>query len=128
METAIKFMDRARKIIHNNKEVWVVDYSSQRGDELIETFELARTLVLAEAKSVVVLSIFDGKTYINSHFMNHVRLRLPELEQMIERNTIVGLTTVQEWILKGVNQWYRTQLRPFPSINEALDYLTQDEQ
>ncbi|MFZ6001380.1 MAG: hypothetical protein ACOYW3_12795 [Bacteroidota bacterium] len=121
-------MDRARKIIHNNKEVWVVDYSSQRGDELIETFELARTLVLAEAKPVVVLSIFDGKTYINSHFMNHVRLRLPELEQMIERNAIVGLTTVQGWILKGVNQWYRAQLRPFSSINEALDYLTQDEQ
>lgn len=119
-------MERVRKINHKGKEILVVDYSDQRGDSMIESFEKAKSLALGENKQIVVLSILNNKTFVNSNFMKHIRQRLPEVESLIDKQAVIGLSAIQEWILKGMNLWYGRKVHNFDSLDEALDFLVMD--
>lgn len=117
-------MEQVRKIQHNDKEVLVVDFSDCRGDSMIEIFERAKSLALAEDKHVVVLNIFNNKTFVSRKFMRHIEQHLLAVDRLIDKQAIIGLSTIQDWILKGMNLWYDTGIRKFDSLNEALDFLT----
>jgi hypothetical protein len=119
-------MESVRLIRHKDRDILVIDYSGCKGDRLIEMFERAKILVLAEQRSFPVLNIFDNKTFISSEFMRHVEKNVPELDSFIARQAIVGISLVQEWILKGMNLWYKRQVHAFNSIDEALDYLVSE--
>lgn len=120
-------METVRKLHHQGKEILVIDYSDQRGHQLIETFERAKSLALTENKQVVVLSIFNHKTFVNSHFMQHLRHHLPKVDRIIRKQAVVGLSITQEWILKGLNLWYERNVYSFASVDEALHFLVTDD-
>lgn len=91
---------------------------------MIEIFERAKSLALAEDKHVVVLNIFNNKTFVSRKFMRHIEQHLLAVDRLIDKQAIIGLSTIQDWILKGMNLWYDTGIRKFDSLNEALDFLT----
>ena len=119
-------MDNVRIIQHNEKDVLILDYSGCIGERMIEHFDRAKAMVLQEGRSFPVLSIFNEKTFVSGRFMRHVEANLPDLEPFISKQAIVGLSTVQGWILKGVNLWYKQQIHQFDTVEEALEYLTAD--
>jgi hypothetical protein len=116
-------MDSVRIIQHKGKEVLILDYSGCLGARMIERFDKAKAIVLSEGRSFPVLSVFNEKTFVSPEFMRHVERNLPELEALISKQAIVGLSTVQGWILKGVNLWYKRQIHQFDTVDAALDYL-----
>lgn len=119
-------MEKVRKIHHKDKEVLVVDFSDCKGDNMIEIFDRAKSLILAENKHFVILNIFNNKTYISPNFMRHIEQNLGEAEGLIDKQAIVGVSTIQEWILKGMNLWYDKGIKQFDSLDEALEFLTMD--
>src|SRR6187402_2492914 len=102
-------MGRVRKMIFNGKEILVLDYSGCSGEMLIAVFDEAKEIVLAENKLCVLFNIFDNNTFISPAFMRHVETHIAEVDELIDRQAIIGLSKIQEWILKGMNLWYRRQ-------------------
>jgi hypothetical protein len=116
-------MDSVRLMRYKDREILVIDYSGCKGEKMIGQFDRAKTLVLAENRSFPILSIFDNRTFVSPEFMRHVEKNVPELESFIDKQAIVGISLVQGWILKGMNLWYKTQVHPFNTTEEALEYL-----
>ncbi len=92
---------------------------------MISLFDSAVAMALKKNESVLVLSILK-KNYITPNFMRHFEKKLPKVEHITERNAIVGLSQVQQWILKAVNLWSKEKIHHFDTREEALDYLVQD--
>jgi len=118
-------MEKIWKIVHKGKEISVLDYSGCKPDKMIKLFMERKRLVQAENKPVLVLSIFKDN-YVTPEFMRVVEKGVQEIESLIERNAIIGLSEIQKWILKGMNLWYKKQVHHFDSYDEALDFLVGD--
>ena len=119
-------MEKVRKIRHKDKEVLVVDFSDCRGEKMIELFDRAKLLMLTENKHFVILNIFNNKTFIPPNFIRHIEQNIGGVDELIDKQAIIGLSTIQEWILKGMNLWYHKTIKNFDSLDKALDYLTID--
>jgi hypothetical protein len=116
-------MDSIRLMRYKDREILVIDYSGCKGEKMMGQVDRAKALLLSENRSFPILSIFDNKTFVSPEFMRHIEKNVPELESFIEKQAIVGISTVQEWILKGMNLWYKAQVQPFNTTEEALEYL-----
>jgi len=116
-------MELIRKIHINNKEVLIIDYTYQKVTEMMSTFNAAKQLVLTEGKPVLVLSMFK-KNYVTPQFMRHLEKEMGDVEHLIHKNAVVGLSEIQLWILKGMNLWYKRQVYHFKTIDEASAFLT----
>ena len=118
--------ERLKKIIHKNKEVLVLDYSDYKEDGMIELLVAAKDLILHERKNVLVLSILNKKNYVSPKFMRTIEREMGQVEHLILKNAVTGISDVQSWIVKGMNLWYRRQLYAFDSVDKALDFLVSD--
>lgn len=115
--------ERLRKIVHKNKEILVLDYSDLKEGDMIELVSAARALIQQENKPVLVLSIFNRKNYASRKYIRHLEKELRQIEPLIAKNTVTGISEIQRWIVKGINLWYKNQLHPFDSVDKALDFL-----
>lgn len=116
-------MERVRKIYYKDKEILIVDYSNCKGDDTINVFEQAKQLILSENKKHLTLTIFNKKTLVSPNFLRHVERELFKVDEFVDRQAIIGISNVQEWILKGVNLWYKRQIHAFNSYEEAVEFL-----
>ena len=115
--------ERLKKLVYKNKEILIIDYSNCKEHGMIELATAARELVLKENRNVLLLSILNDKTYITPMFVRHVERELRAAEQLIVKNAITGISNVQQWIVKGINLWYKNKIHPFDSVDDALDFL-----
>ena len=118
--------ERLKKILHKNKEVLVLDYSDFNADGMIELLLAAKELIMREEKSVLVLSILNKKNYVSPKFMRTIEREVRQVEHLILKNAVTGISDMQGWIVKGMNLWYRRQLHVFDSADKALDFLVSD--
>ncbi len=118
--------ERLKKIIHKNTEVLVIDYSDCKADGMIELVLAAKELLMREKKNVLVLNILNKKNYVSPKFMRTIEREMGQVEHLILKNAVTGISDVQRWIVKGMNLWYRRQLHVFDSVDKALDFLVSD--
>lgn len=119
-------MTRVKKIQHKGKEILQVDYSNCRGDEMIAVFEQARAIVLAEQGQFLILSVFNERSFLSSAFMKHVEREIPLVDMYLSKQAVTGLSSIQQWILKGLNMWYKRQVHSFDHVDQAMDFLVSD--
>jgi hypothetical protein len=112
---------------HNGKTILVVDYSHAKGDQLIDVFENARKLVLEKDLYVYVINIWDERSYISPAFLSHISAELPLVDYRIKKQSIIGLSAVQKWIVKAVNLWYNEKIKMVNTQEEALLYFDENE-
>ena len=121
-------MDKGlKKIIHKNKEILVLDYSDCKADGMIGLLLAAKEVVIQERKNVLVLSILNKNNYVSPKFMRALESELRQVEHLILKNAVTGISDVQRWIVKGMNLWYRRQLHIFDSVDKALDFLVSED-
>lgn len=118
-------MNRLYTIKHKGKEIFVIDYSGFKPDEMISLFDSAIQLALEKNKSLLVLSILKNN-YITPTFMRYFEKELPKVNHLSKKNAIIGLSQVQHWILKGVNLWSKKPIHHFDTLDEAMDFLVAD--
>jgi hypothetical protein len=119
-------MNKVWKVFHKGKEILVLDYSGCKTPEMIEIGRTAKQLMKAENKHVVTLSILKNN-HLTPEFMRFFEKEIKEVEHLIDKNAITGLTEIQKWILKGVNLWYKRQIHHFDSYEEALEFLSSND-
>jgi|GEM_PF-2595729 50S ribosomal subunit-associated GTPase HflX len=116
-------MHRVSVIEHNGCLVLVVDYSNCRGEQCVDVVNQAMDFLKSNQGRWPILSIFNEKTYVSPAMIRHIETHLPAAQKYISSQAIIGTTTVQKWILWGVNSWYQTKIHPFESRLQALDFL-----
>jgi hypothetical protein len=122
--TNLVALDKIYTIQHNGKDVLVIDYSHLKEYVMISLLDSAIKLVMERNMPTLVLSILR-ENYLTPKFIRHLEKELPQVEHLIQRNAITGLTSTQQWILKAVNLWSRKQIWHFVTVDEALEYLVQ---
>ena len=115
--------ERLKKIVHKNKEVLIIDYSNCKEHSMIELGTAAKDLILKENKNVLILNILNDKTYVTPRFVRHIEKELRVADPLIVKNAVTGISAVQQWIVKGINRWYKSKLHTFDSVDDALDFL-----
>lgn len=126
-ERSSEFMkERLKKVTHRNRDVLIIDYTNLKEPGLIEIVAAARDLIIKENKPVLVLGIFNAKTYASPKFIRFLENALKEVDHLITKNAVTGISDVQRWIVKGINLWYKNKLHPFDSVDKALDFLARD--
>jgi len=119
-------MERIRKIYFKDKEILIVDYSDCKGEEMIKVFNEGKKLVLSENKRYLVLKIFNEKTFLSPDFMRFLEKEISEIDQFIEKHAVIGISTIQGWIIKGMNLWMKRQIHIYDSMDEALEFLVKE--
>ena len=115
--------ERLKKVVYKQREVLIIDYSDLKEAGMIEIMQSAKELILDENKIVLILSIFNHNNYASPRFMRQVEKQVRDIEHLIGKNAITGISDVQQWIVKGINLWHKNQLHPFDSVDKALDFL-----
>lgn len=106
--------------------MFVIDYSNSPESRMIADVSELKAIILNEQKQVLILSIFNTNSFATPKYVRHVESEIREVEDLIGKQAVVGLTDVKTWILKGVNLWVKKKIHPFNSIDQALDYLTKE--
>jgi hypothetical protein len=119
-------MDRIRKVSRHDKEVIVIDYTNCKDDNMIMIFDEVMSMVLSENRRCFILNVLNSNTFISPKFLRHVEQEAPKYEMLVEKRAVIGISAVQEWILKGINLWSKPKLHKFDSMEEALNFLTND--
>ena len=117
-------VSRVYPIIHRGYELLIVDFSDCHGQSYIDVFNLAKEWLLREKRTVSIISVFNAKTFVTPDVMRFIEKELPTVDQFILKNTITGISATQQWILKGLNLWYKKQIHHFTTREEAIDFLS----
>lgn len=115
-------MGCVKRIIVNNKEILVVDYSRCKQDDMIALADEAKGIILKENRPQLLLSCYNN-TFVTPKFMRHAEKVVGELQHLIGRSALIGLNTPKKMILKAFNLLLKTEYRSFDSEREAIEYL-----
>jgi len=111
---------------HKEKEILVIDYSDAKPAQMIELVERAMQLIADNGmENVLLLTILNERNYVTPAFMRKMEGAIRQTDSAVIRIAVVGLSSVQKWILKGVNLWDAKGLKEYETIEEAKDYLVE---
>jgi hypothetical protein len=106
----------------SGKEIIYIDYTGCKPAQMITVFNQAREIVLIK-KDCLLLTNFD-RAYITPAFMRHAEREMLPLRHLIKKNSFIGMTLPQRWILKGFQLFIGKDVYvAFDNRQEAIDYL-----
>lgn len=106
------------------KEVIVVDYRGQSDDEMHETLEAMRQLVLQENKFNLRL-VYAIDVSPSARFRTNLRKVGQEIGHIPSKVAIIGVPAMQKVLMNAYNKLVGGNMRLFDTEEEALDYLLQ---
>ncbi len=111
-------------IYHKGKKVLFVDYSRCRSEEeMISTLHKAGMYIHQSIEKTLAYSDFSNTNW-GIKFLNAAqRLKSEILDSKEEKGAMVGITNVQELLLKGYNIIAENKTMNFESKEKALDFL-----
>jgi hypothetical protein len=112
-----------RKIARDQDEIMVIDYANLNEAEMISVASQAKQAILINNKPVLVMTVFNNKSYITSTFMRHSERETKEVIHLVQNVAFVGLSPVKKMILRGYNFLFQRNFLAFDSEEEALAHL-----
>lgn len=117
---------RIRKIIHDHKAILVVDYSDSKESEMISRVHALRDLIVKENKPVLLLSIFNDKSYATPPFVRAIEEATDQIAHLIHKQALTGLNHPKKMILKGYNNRFKRNIQNFDTLEQAIGFLADD--
>lgn len=119
-------MDTIRKATYFKKEIIIVEFHDRKEAEMIELLFALESFIKSENKKVLLLHIFNDKSYITSAFLRQAEKLTQEIDHLIEKRTMTGYNRVKKMILNGYNLLLRKNIQAFDTLDEAIIFLTDD--
>jgi hypothetical protein len=119
-------MNGIQKLMIGGKEILSIDYSDCKEDEMINRISELAEMVFAENKRIVLLSIFNDKSFVTPKVMRHVENRTSLLIHLIDKMAMIGLSPTKKVILNGYNLIFKREFKAFDTRDEAIAYLVDD--
>ena len=120
-------VDGIQKMVYQNKEILVIDYSNRKEAEMIKKIAAFGDYIKKENKHVLVLGIFNEKSYATPGFLAQNRRVNAEVGHLIDKKALIGLNLAKKMILKGQNLAMNTNTKSFDTMEEAVQYLLEDQ-
>lgn len=105
------------------KEIIVVDYRGQSDDEMHETLEAMKELVLIENKFNLRL-VYAVDVTPTARFRTNLRRVGQEIGHVPSKVAIIGVPAMQKVLMNAYNKLVGGNMRLFDTEAEAIDYLT----
>ncbi|MGE0771876.1 MAG: hypothetical protein AB7K37_09220 [Cyclobacteriaceae bacterium] len=119
-------MKRLYQVTHRGKEIMVLDYSSLNTDQMIRLVRQAGQRLKEKGVPMPIVSIFNNECYATPEFMRNAEEVTEQFESLIAKQAIIGLNATKQMILKGYNLRFNRNIPFFDTLNEALDFLADD--
>ncbi len=114
---------RVEWITHKGKKILFIDYSNVKSQaEMISI--LNESLEIVRATPGKILSLTDGTdAAAGPEFMKQAKEGGKAVAHKAEKSAILGITGLKSILLKGYNLFSGDRMKPFPTKEEALEYL-----
>jgi hypothetical protein len=112
-----------KEISKNDKDLFIIDYSNCKQDEMINGVVELTGKILEKNKPTMILSVFNERAYVTPGFMRTAEKANIELSHLLDKQAVVGLSPVKKMILKGFNILLRKNIRSFNTVDEAMEFL-----
>ena len=119
-------MERSRFIRHKGREIFVLDCSDCKPEEIIGIIDVrVRQVQLSPAHSELTLTIAGG-----GRFDNNVLQKLKELTQgnapYVDKAAVVGITGLYKVVMNTIKMFSKREFHLFDSVDAAMDFLAVD--
>jgi len=119
-------MERSRFIQHKGREIYMLDCSDCRPENIVEIIdECARQVQVRPEKSVRTLTIAGG-----GKFDTVVLQKLKDLTRdnapYVDKAAVVGITGLYKVVMNTIKMFSKREFHLFDSIEEAKDFLASD--
>ncbi len=118
--------NRIQRVVANGKEILVTDYSNNKEADMIKKIVGLGEFIKKENKPVLLLFIFNEKSYATPGFIKKATQVYMETNHLIIKRALIGLNLAKKMILKGHNI-KETTTRSFDTMEEALAYLLEEQ-
>ena len=122
-------MDRVKYLNHRGREILVQDLTDSKSiEENIGVFDQSQGIIFAQPpKSVLLLTVL-----INTHYSSKAVDRLKkfsvEVTPYIKASAAVGITGIKKVVYQALSTLIGRKIHLFDSIDQALDWLAEQEQ
>ena len=115
-------MNRIEQISIAGKDIFIIDYSGCKERQMVDMIVSLKEQILTFNKPVSVLSIFTT-SYATPAFMQALRVAAHEVNHLLEKEVVVGLSNPKKMILKGYNLLFNKNVQAFDTREEAMKHL-----
>ena len=119
-------MENIYKIVRNEKEILVIDFSNLNETKMIELISKSRGLIILENKPQLVLGILNEKNYMTSNVLKHYKSDNLEALKLIKKQALIGVSEPKRMIIKGYNFLFKRDVKVLESKELAIEYLLAD--
>lgn len=113
-------------MIYDNREILIIDHSNCKESEMIERLGELAKLIQRENKPILLLAIFNEKSYATPRFMREAEKESKAYLHLIDKQAVMGVSGVKKWILKGYNLLFNRDIRNFDTIDDAIKFLVDE--
>ncbi len=93
---------------------------------MIEKVIAAKDTILAGNAPVLLLSIFNDKSYATPLFMRTIERETKAILPLLDKQAVTGLNTTKKMLLKGFNFLFRWNIQNFDTVEEAINFLVDE--
>lgn len=110
------------KIIYRGKEIISIDYRNQNDEEMIQTLEQTRDLILKLDRDHLRLVNVEGVSP-SASFRIRMRKIGKEIGHVPSKVAIVGLSPTKRVVMNAYNQMIGGGMKLFDNLEDAKKYL-----
>ncbi len=114
--------NRFRKIVHNGKDIFLVDYSGLKEAEMISLTNRHRDVVVEEKRPSYFIANYEA-TYGTSDYMKAAHEFTKATKPYIQKGAFLGIKGPKVALLKGVTYFLKVHFRSFENEEDALEFL-----
>ncbi|MBU1355222.1 MAG: hypothetical protein KJ620_01495 [Candidatus Edwardsbacteria bacterium] len=122
-------MDRVKYLNHRGRDILIQDLTDSKSiEENIAVFDQTQGIIFAQPpKSVLLLTIL-----INTHYSSKAVDRLKkfslEVTPYIKASAAVGITGIKKVVYQTLSKLIGRKIHLFDTVDQALDWLAEQEQ
>lgn len=114
--------ERMRRIMHEGKEIFLMDYSGLKEAEMIALTNQHAAIVVTEGKECYFIANYED-TYGTPDYMRAAHAFTKATKPFIPKGAFLGVRGPKVALLKGVTFFLNVNFKAFDTEKEALDFL-----
>jgi hypothetical protein len=120
-------MDRVRFLTHQGKQILLIDYSGCTRQTLLDILKERKRIVLEQPKGSVLMLLDSTGAQFSKDVVDEIKVVAAKERDRVKRAAVVGMEGVPKVLVDSVRHFAVRDYRPFPTREEAMDWLVKED-
>lgn len=120
-------MDRVRFIIHQGKQILLIDYSGCTRQTLLDILKERERIVMAQPKGSVLTLVDATGAQFSKDVIEEIKVVAVRERDRVKRAAMVGVEDVPKVFVDSVSHFAARDYHAFATREAALDWLVQED-